>query len=81
MPCVAQGPTGVREAIHERVSLRKPVPVLLGYLTAIADPDGTARFFRDVYGRDESMLAALNGPVRLILPTRPADIKMGSAAL
>ena len=51
-----------------QVPLRIPVPVLIVYLTSIADPSGTVHFFRDVYGRDAPLLAALNGPVRLELP-------------
>jgi murein L,D-transpeptidase YcbB/YkuD len=51
-----------------RVTLRQPVPVLLVYLTAMVDPDGSTRFFRDVYERDPALLAALNGPVRLAIP-------------
>lgn len=58
-----------------RVTLPVPVPVLLVYLTAIAGPDGTVGFFRDVYGRDPSLLAALDGPVRLVLPVRSAAAK------
>lgn len=48
-----------------RVNLARPLPVLLVYLTAVADADGTARFYRDVYGRDAELLRALDGPVRL----------------
>lgn len=54
-----------------RIELPTPVPVLMVYLTAVADSDGTTRFYRDVYGRDGSLLAALKGPVRLDLPTTP----------
>jgi murein L,D-transpeptidase YcbB/YkuD len=50
------------------VRLRRAMPVLLLYWTALADADGTVRFFRDVYGRDARLLAALNGPVRVDLP-------------
>lgn len=70
----------IAEGRTRRVNLRRPLPVLLVYLTAIADPDGTARFFRDVYGRDAALLAALDGPVRLELPGAAAA-KLGSASL
>lgn len=64
-----------------RVSLPVPVPVLLVYLTGTAEADGTVRFFRDVYGRDPSLLAALDGPVRLVLPARAAAAKPGPRSL
>ncbi len=51
-----------------RIALERPVPVLVVYLTALADAGGTTWFYRDVYGRDPSLLAALTGPVRLNLP-------------
>lgn len=51
-----------------RIDLVTPVPVLIVYLTAVADSDGTTRFYRDVYGRDPPLLAALRGPVRIDLP-------------
>ncbi len=52
----------------QRITLPTPVPVLVVYLTAVADADGVTRFFRDVYGRDPRLLKALNGPVRIRLP-------------
>jgi hypothetical protein len=58
------------------VSLKRPVPVLLVYLTAVADADGTARFYRDIYGRDEALRLALDGPVLLDLP-RPDLARAG----
>ena len=74
---------GIATGETRRVNLGKPVPVLLVYLTAIADPDGTARFYRDVYGRDATLLRALNGPVRLVLPKSGAAsaAKLGPASL
>jgi L,D-transpeptidase YcbB len=64
----------------QRVTLRTPVPVMLVYLTAIADPAGTVRFFRDIYERDPALLAALDGPVRLDIPGLAAA-KVGPASL
>jgi len=60
-----------------RVSLKKPVPVLLVYLTAIADPDGRVRFFRDIYDRDDALLQALDGPLRLGLPATRSAATLG----
>jgi murein L,D-transpeptidase YcbB/YkuD len=66
-----------------RINLKQPVPVLLVYLTAVADPDGTTRFFRDVYDRDPALLRALNGAVKIELPvkkvaTAPAKVRAAS---
>jgi murein L,D-transpeptidase YcbB/YkuD len=66
----------IAEGRTRRVSLKRPVPVLLVYLTAVADADGTARFYRDIYGRDEALRLALDGPVRLDLP-RPDLARAG----
>jgi murein L,D-transpeptidase YcbB/YkuD len=52
------------------VRLARPMPVLILYWTALAEADGTARFFRDIYGRDARLLAALDGEVRIELPGR-----------
>jgi murein L,D-transpeptidase YcbB/YkuD len=43
----------------KRVFLKTPVPVYLLYLTAFTDPDGTAEFREDVYGRDADLAEAL----------------------
>lgn len=75
---VLDDPAWTRAALEEAIAtgetrtvrLRRPMPVLLLYWTALADADGTARFFRDVYGRDEALLATLNGPVRVDLPRK-----------
>jgi murein L,D-transpeptidase YcbB/YkuD len=68
----------------QRINLPRPVPVLLVYLTAVADSDGTTRFYRDVYDRDPPLLRAMYGPVRLRLPkvagVGPAE-KMGPVPL
>ncbi len=67
-----------------RITLKAPIPVLLVYLTAVADATGSARFYRDIYRRDDALLAALDGPVQLALPAaRPAaaDRKRGVTAL
>jgi murein L,D-transpeptidase YcbB/YkuD len=38
-----------------RVNLPKPVPVLLLYRTAVVEPNGEVRFFRDIYGYDKQL--------------------------
>jgi murein L,D-transpeptidase YcbB/YkuD len=48
---VASGETQV-------ISLRRPVPVHLAYLTAWRGADGTANFRNDIYGRDHALEAA-----------------------
>ncbi len=52
------------------VMLSKPLPVLLMYWTAMAEPDGVVHFFNDVYSRDERISQALDEPFRLDLPGR-----------
>jgi murein L,D-transpeptidase YcbB/YkuD len=34
------------------VTLQQPLPVYVYYSTALAEPDGTVRFFEDIYGLD-----------------------------
>jgi murein L,D-transpeptidase YcbB/YkuD len=44
------------------VGLDQPLPVHITYLTAWVNKDGSVHFRRDVYGRDETLAAALLGP-------------------
>ncbi|HVP30165.1 MAG TPA: L,D-transpeptidase family protein [Myxococcota bacterium] len=43
------------------VPLRTRVPVFVVYATAVADPDGTVRFFEDLYGQDAKLSELLAG--------------------
>jgi murein L,D-transpeptidase YcbB/YkuD len=50
-------------AMHGRETaaavLQRPIPVVLFYVTAFADPDGTLRFADDIYGHDMRLDRAL----------------------
>jgi len=55
----------VEYAMHEgrdnvTVNLTAPVPILILYGTALAEENGEVRFFRDIYGHDKSLEAALS---------------------
>jgi murein L,D-transpeptidase YcbB/YkuD len=41
------------------VTLRRPVPVRIGYFTAMAGEDGAVKFLEDVYGQDSALTQAL----------------------
>ena len=46
-----------------QVNLKKPIPVLILYSTAVVEPEGEVRFFGDIYGYDNSLNKVLaNGP-------------------
>jgi murein L,D-transpeptidase YcbB/YkuD len=52
----ADSVTGAMEgSTTRRVLLRKPLPVAVFYTTVVAMPDGTARFYPDVYGLDREL--------------------------
>jgi murein L,D-transpeptidase YcbB/YkuD len=42
-----------------QVDLDKPIPVLILYTTAVVEPDGEVRFFKDIYNYDSVMAQAL----------------------
>lgn len=46
-----------------RVLLSRPMPVIVFYTTAVAAPDGTIRFYPDVYGHDRELVEALRAAV------------------
>ena len=56
-----------------RINLSKPFPVLIVYLTAVADPGKPPRFPNDIYKRDEKLLNALNGKVTIEIPDKKAS--------
>lgn len=72
---LAGDPRGTPEAIEALLAtgrthtlrLKTPVPLHLLYMTAAVDPDGTVRFFEDLYGRDPVLDRAL----RETPPRRP----------
>ena len=43
------------------VKLKTPVPVLIYYWTAQGMPDGGIQYLKDIYGRDDAVLKALDG--------------------
>jgi L,D-transpeptidase YcbB len=48
------------------VALPRPIPILVAYLTAALDANGSVRYFKDLYRRDPAVAAALGadaGPV------------------
>ncbi|MGH9647846.1 MAG: L,D-transpeptidase family protein [Bryobacteraceae bacterium] len=42
-----------------QVNLDKPIPVLILYSTAVVEPGGEVRFFKDIYGHDSALNTAL----------------------
>ncbi len=46
---------------NNNIKLKKPVPVHVTYFTAVAQPDGTVKAFRDIYGHQERIELALAG--------------------
>ena len=48
---------------NQQVNLTTPVPVLIFYITAVVEEDGSVHFFDDIYGHDKSLNAVLaKGP-------------------
>jgi murein L,D-transpeptidase YcbB/YkuD len=64
----------VLDTAKERtVHLKKPLSVFLMYWTAMADPDGSVRFYEDIYGRDAVLLEAMAQPPSIDLSSADAD--------
>lgn len=48
---------------NQQVNLKVPIPVLILYITAVVEEDGSVHFFNDIYGHDKSLEALLaKGP-------------------
>jgi len=48
---------------NQQVNLATPVPVLILYVTAVVEPDGSVHFFDDIYGHDNALNSVLaKGP-------------------
>ena len=64
------GPTSTAPQVkdNKQVNLKTQLPVVITYLTANADEDGTMHFFNDIYGYDKLLEDALAKP-------RPYDRK------
>ncbi|MET0165263.1 MAG: L,D-transpeptidase family protein [Vicinamibacterales bacterium] len=43
-----------------RVTLERPIPILIFYTTAVVDPQGRTHFLPDIYGHDKKLAEALN---------------------
>jgi len=58
-----------RGADANKVHIKNRIPVYLTYFTAVAGEDGELKQYRDLYGHDRRMVAALNGqPIPAGLP-------------
>ncbi|MGI9204088.1 MAG: L,D-transpeptidase family protein [Woeseiaceae bacterium] len=58
----------IESAEMRTVHLAEPLPVLLMYWTADVDTDGKIMFHKDIYDRDQRVLAALDAPFEVNLP-------------
>jgi murein L,D-transpeptidase YcbB/YkuD len=65
---------------NKTFNLKKPLPVLIGYFTAMGDEDGSVHFFDDIYGYDKELVAALakgrpyaRGPVKVNPKLTPGE--------
>ncbi|MBX9605407.1 MAG: L,D-transpeptidase family protein [Gammaproteobacteria bacterium] len=71
-----QGPAldkALERGRNQRINLPRRVSIMLLYMTAFADEAGVVQFRKDVYGRDQRVLAALAAPLRW---EPPRDFKL-----
>jgi len=52
------------EGVSKTLRLREPLPVVIAYSTVLVKSDGLVYFFRDIYGHDKLLDAALQQPAR-----------------
>ena len=45
----------MNSGVETFVRVQRPIPVLIVYQTAVAEPDGSVRYFNDVYGHDRTL--------------------------
>ena len=50
------------------VNLPRGLPIMLLYWTVVIEEDGAVHFRKDIYGRDQKILQALNGEFNISLP-------------
>jgi hypothetical protein len=56
-----------------KIAIKNRIPVYLTYFTAVVDENGSLKQYRDLYGHDRRMTAALNGrPIPAGLPDNMA---------
>ncbi len=55
----AEVDAAMQGATRRRVLLTRPIPVAIYYTTAVAFPDGSVRFYPDVYGLDRALDEAM----------------------
>jgi len=54
---------------NHQVNLKKPLPIVIFYLTALAEEDGQVHFFDDIYGYDQKLRDVLSkGPPYPVKP-------------
>jgi murein L,D-transpeptidase YcbB/YkuD len=52
----------MNKGVEQKVVLDRKIPVYIGYYTAFADKEGLVHFRKDVYRRDDALLAVLTKP-------------------
>jgi murein L,D-transpeptidase YcbB/YkuD len=66
---------------EQQVKLPEPIPVHLMYWTARVDPDGTIRFFDDIYGHDARQWADYEARIRRVKQKKAAIPNQATAWL
>ena len=72
----------VNSAMHgginaNKIDIKNRIPVYMTYFTAVVDENGSLKQFRDLYGHDRRMVAALNG--RAIPAGLPDNVTVSSS--